>query len=308
MNTFTTTTVISGFTTIATCVALIGVYPASAQNVVVNGDFSEGADGWEVYFDGEASEVDIIDDEECPSDGSPGGCVLVTSNTTGYTNTLIFQPVTLIAGTPYEIDIQFRMLSEELEQFWGNLYLHDVAPQDGTDWTPPVLFAVNWWDGCGLEVDGSLRENACSGDPDTIVTAAGTPGEEVTYYVGFKFGTLVAEQSLAISLDDFVVQATATSTEAMAGLPESFAISTVYPNPFNPSTTAVLNVRDAGTYTIRLYDLLGQVVEERALNLSTPGQVEVPFQMDDQASGPYFVWVQHQATGHVATAKAMLVK
>jgi len=92
---------------------MTGALSARAQNVVVNSDFSQGADGWEVLFDGQSTEVDIIADEDCPADGSPGGCVYISANTTGYTNTLVYQPVTLIAGTPYRVDLQFRMLSEQ---------------------------------------------------------------------------------------------------------------------------------------------------------------------------------------------------
>ena len=130
----------------------------------------------------------------------------------------------------------------------------------------------------------------------------------MTYYLGFKFGTLVSDQSLAISLDDFVVESTTTDTEPVAELPNSFSISGVYPNPFNPSTMAVLDVREVGSYSLRVFDVLGRVVGQEEMVLSTPGHVEVPVDLRGQASGTYIIWIQHQGSGQVASAKALLVE
>ena len=593
-------------------IAVLGVSvpDAAAQNLLVNGDFSNGNEGW-TWWDmgGEVeAEVEFTDVPECPTNGTPGGCV-VLFGTGSYVNTLVWQEVTLIAGTPYRVDGQFRSLVESISNFWGQLYLSDDPPVEFQDWTPggntEMQFGFNWWNGCdGVGIDGTFSEHACEGRLDPIFVPPGTPGEEVTYYIGFKVG-VNEMNTFAVSIDDIsielaaetfaiasfstepsgralvdetiifdasessasgtitdyawdfgdgttasgvtaehayaelgeyevqlivtsddgaadtlasdvtvwegiglpenplqipmapsipaidgemeaawdgaqhvsvathtnndppsspedltvdayvmwdadnfyiffdivddslhndsgntweddapefyldggnekdslydandeawelgwdnttitgrgagraqggemasltkadgtgytveammpwsnigvapvvgdmigfeaaindddsgsgrdtklawfsppgndnawqwsyiwgnaiLVEAISSAAEPEAGIPGTFALEGVYPNPFNPSTTAILAVREAGDYTVRLFNVLGQLVEERQLTAQAPGRVQIPFDLAGRASGTYLVWVQHRASGRVVTAKAMLLK
>ncbi|HEX7069308.1 MAG TPA: T9SS type A sorting domain-containing protein, partial [Rhodothermales bacterium] len=86
------------------------------------------------------------------------------------------------------------------------------------------------------------------------------------------------------------------------------AIESVYPNPFNPTTTALVSVRDLGNYDVRVYNVLGQLVEERTIEVQTRGQIEVGFDFAQRASGLYLIQMEHKATGKTVTARAMLLK
>ena len=105
-----------------------------------------------------------------------------------------------------------------------------------------------------------------------------------------------------------LVETIQVAAEDDTQLPDRFAIESIYPNPFNPAATAVVSVRQTGAYTLQVYNVLGQLVETRALDVQVPGQLEVALDFSDRASGVYFISVENRATGAVATARAMLVK
>ena len=91
-------------------------------------------------------------------------------------------------------------------------------------------------------------------------------------------------------------------------MPERFAIESVYPNPFNPSTTAVVSVREVGDYDVRIYNVLGQLIEKRMITAQIPGRMEVSLDFGRFASGLYMISVKNMQTGKIATAKAILTK
>lgn len=97
-------------------------------------------------------------------------------------------------------------------------------------------------------------------------------------------------------------------TEGTAELPERFEIHSVYPNPFNPSTTAIVHVREIGDYDVRIYNVLGQQVDVRRVQAQVPGVMEVSLDFGRYASGLYMISIENLQTGTVATAKAMFLK
>lgn len=201
----------------ASCLALCALLSlnqiASAQNVVVNGDFSEGETGWTIYqMQPEGTtpgEVFFDDTEECPTGGSPGGCAFMFgTGTLEQVEVLLFQEITLIAGTPYVVDAQFRYLAETAIQNWSELYLGDVAPANYQNWTGFSHWSFNAYEGCsGLGVDGKFSEHACQGRQTLEFLPPGDPGTELTYYVGVKSGMWQGEH-FALAIDDVTVAET----------------------------------------------------------------------------------------------------
>ena len=200
------------------CTALVvscAVWTATgsiAQNAVVNGDFSEGATGWTVYQmqpQGTiAGEVTFEDAEECPTNGSPGGCAFMFGTGPEAVEVLLWQEITLIAGTPYLVDAQFRYLADDAFQNWSELYLGDEAPVDFQNWLGFSHWSFNWYEGCsGLGVDGLFSEHACQGRQTLEFVPPGDPGTEVTYYVGIKSG-MWQGQHFALAIDDLTVART----------------------------------------------------------------------------------------------------
>jgi hypothetical protein len=92
-------------------------------------------------------------------------------------------------------------------------------------------------------------------------------------------------------------------------LPQTFSV-TNYPNPFNPSTKICLALPEASAWTVKIYNVAGQLVNEFS-DYSEAGTVEVMWNGTDNsgsavASGIYFY--KAQAGQYTATRKMILMK
>ncbi len=100
-----------------------------------------------------------------------------------------------------------------------------------------------------------------------------------------------------------------TSGQSFLGVsaPDAFILEQNYPNPFNPSTSIQYRIKESGTVTVRVYDMLGRVVATLANGPHAAGKHEVQWDASHLASGTYFYRIE--AHGKVlATKKALLVK
>ncbi|MDZ4723001.1 MAG: T9SS type A sorting domain-containing protein [candidate division Zixibacteria bacterium] len=88
-------------------------------------------------------------------------------------------------------------------------------------------------------------------------------------------------------------------------LPGKFALNQNYPNPFNPKTIISFDLPKGGDYTLTIYNVAGQAVEE-INNSSLPGKVVYEWNATRYASGVYFYKVV--SGEHTATKKMMLLK
>lgn len=70
------------------------------------------------------------------------------------------------------------------------------------------------------------------------------------------------------------------------GLPTSYSLSQNYPNPFNPSTVIKFNLPSAGEYSLAIYNITGQKVEEFS-GYSSAGEVTVEWDATGFSSGIY---------------------
>ncbi|MFH0736706.1 MAG: T9SS type A sorting domain-containing protein [bacterium] len=74
--------------------------------------------------------------------------------------------------------------------------------------------------------------------------------------------------------------------------PEDFEITSVYPNPFNPSTTIYYKLNKGGHVELKVFDMLGQDVIT-LLDLSQiSGEHKIIWDAKNMASGPYIVQLQ----------------
>lgn len=207
---------------------MLAAFPAAtalAQNAVVNGDFSEGETGWTIYQmlpeTASPGEIFFDDTPDCPTNGSPGGCAFMFgTDDLGEVEVLLWQEITLIAGTPYTVDAQFRYLAETAVQNWAELYLGDVEPINNQKWLGFAHWSFNAYEGCsGLGVDGKFSEHACQGRQTLEFVPPGDPGTELTYYVGIKAGMWQGGH-FALAVDDITV-ASASGTFAVANFSSS---------------------------------------------------------------------------------------
>lgn len=71
-------------------------------------------------------------------------------------------------------------------------------------------------------------------------------------------------------------------------IPQEFSLSDNFPNPFNPATTIRFTMPEAGTVTLKVYDVAGKEVAVLANGEVSAGSHDVTFRANDLPSGLYF--------------------
>jgi len=79
------------------------------------------------------------------------------------------------------------------------------------------------------------------------------------------------------------------SEDGPAELPASVELESAYPNPFNPSTTAVYSLPTPARVELSLHDLVGRVVRRVDLGYLPAGRHETPIDAGGLASGVYLL-------------------
>lgn len=121
-------------------------------------------------------------------------------------------------------------------------------------------------------------------------------------YPFFSSNTIIVS---SISEGLFVLQATnqrsRVSTEEEAEVPESFHLSSVYPNPFNPNALVTLSLAEAQAVRIAAYDLTGREVALLHEGRLPVGAHDFRFEAGHLPSGVYAI----KAIGAGATQVSM---
>jgi hypothetical protein len=76
--------------------------------------------------------------------------------------------------------------------------------------------------------------------------------------------------------------------DGLPALPGTFALHQNYPNPFNPSTTIGYEVPSNSKVTLKVYDVLGRLVETLVDRVQDAGRYTITFDGNNLASGIYF--------------------
>lgn len=103
----------------------------------------------------------------------------------------------------------------------------------------------------------------------------------------------------------FTFQATGIKTRPEA-VPAKFNLSNNYPNPFNPSTVINVTLNKAGMTSLKIYNVLGELVKVVSQGYEAPGVYKYTVNMDNMASGVYFYTLQQGS--NIMTKKMMLLK
>ena len=72
-------------------------------------------------------------------------------------------------------------------------------------------------------------------------------------------------------------------------IPKDYALSPVYPNPFNPSATVRFDVPEVSRVELQVYDVTGKLVETLLDDKMTAGQHQFTWQPQELATGTYFL-------------------
>lgn len=85
-----------------------------------------------------------------------------------------------------------------------------------------------------------------------------------------------------------------------------FNLGNNYPNPFNPTTTIKVTLAKSGMMSLRIYNVLGQLVKVVDQGMKAPGVYRYDVNMDTFASGVYFYRLQQG--NNFMTKKMLLLK
>ncbi len=133
-------------------------------------------------------------------------------------------------------------------------------------------------------------------------------------HIRFRLKTDAMLGDLGIHFDNIEVLrgVDLTSPQHPSPFPTKFALSKVYPNPFNPTTTIAYDAPGSGPIEFTIHNVLGQVVWSTTESVPTPGRYELRWNGVSNSdvpltSGVYFV--RMSAKGNlVGTRKLMLLK
>jgi len=89
-------------------------------------------------------------------------------------------------------------------------------------------------------------------------------------------------------------------------IPNEFRLYNNYPNPFNPVTKIRFDIPEAGTVTVKVFDIAGREAAVLVNSELKAGRYELPFDASSLSSGVYFYKIS--AGGFTDTKKMMLVK
>jgi len=97
-----------------------------------------------------------------------------------------------------------------------------------------------------------------------------------------------------------------TLSAEIVSVPSVFGLSSAYPNPFNPSTSVELSVPSEGFVSVKVYNLMGQVVSTLHEGNLTANSYNFAWNAEDMASGMYLL--KAESAGSIAIQKIMLMK
>ena len=79
------------------------------------------------------------------------------------------------------------------------------------------------------------------------------------------------------------------------GIPVLFALSQNYPNPFNPETRIDYTIPKQQNVSLRVYNMLGEMVQELLNEIKPPGSYSVTFDASNLPSGIYIYRIQAES-------------
>lgn len=90
---------------------------------------------------------------------------------------------------------------------------------------------------------------------------------------------------------------------------EVFDVS-AFPNPFNPETTIRYSLPESGHVTVKIFNMLGELVKELADEDQLKGEHSIKFNGSNLSSGIYILTISysHGGKNHFASRKLMLIK
>jgi hypothetical protein len=97
---------------------------------------------------------------------------------------------------------------------------------------------------------------------------------------------------------------TPTNVAGANPVPEKYSLAQNFPNPFNPSTTIIYSLPEAGQVSIKIYDILGREVRNLVNEYKTSGSYYTIFNAHGLSSG---VYIYRLTAGNYSAVKKLLL-
>ena len=150
------------------------------------------------------------------------------------------------------------------------------------------IFAATYFDGifCSTNDGASWSSVNVGFPPHTTVTSLTV--NDSNLFAG-TYGNGVWRRPLS----EMVTAVPVSSNE----LPKKFSLEQNYPNPFNPTATIGYDLPTTSRVSLKVYNLLGQVVATLASGIEEAGIKSVLWNASDFASGVYFYRIDAVSIG-----------
>jgi len=123
-------------------------------------------------------------------------------------------------------------------------------------------------------------------------------------------GRALAQTAVTLDANAITSPVYVTAVENTEIMPQEFSLMQNYPNPFNPSTKIQYTIANAGSVSLKVYNVLGREVATLVNGHQEVGSYTVPFGINSGtlglSSGVYFYRLE--AGSFVSTKKLMLIK
>ncbi|MDP8206538.1 MAG: right-handed parallel beta-helix repeat-containing protein [Candidatus Electryonea clarkiae] len=181
--------------------------------------------------------------------------------------------------------LPFNLISPENEYISTSLEITleweaTTDPDEGDEFSYQVFVSTD---------SSNLIENL---EVDTTVTSVTFTGENgATYWWTVKAQDIHSDGTWADEIRNFSIEIDAVDQISSSTIPQKFEISSVYPNPFNPTLVAVIGLPQTSHLKVSIFNVLGEQVAIVADNRFSSGYHRFTFNADELSSGIYFMHV-----------------
>ncbi len=181
--------------------------------------------------------------------------------------------------------------------FWTDLY-HSASSDGGITWE---------YGGTASNVPD--KSDTYGTSAQYLRTVSSTVFADITF---MKDSTTGVGPFDGILTDNPIMYALVNTGDMLTGIGgeigkvESFTLYQNYPNPFNPVTKISYRMKEAGNVTLKVYDVLGNLVTTLINSEINAGLHEINFNAENLASGIYYY--QLRSGGFLETRKMILLK
>lgn len=228
--------------------------------------------------------------------------IAVTKGGVGVFNVFTFDP---LFADGDNLDLTLAASSPAYYSGVDNVHLGDLRWATNTPTTAPLNMTI---DGNGtVEYDPERLGLTFPSGTEVTLTAVPDSGYAFIEWQGDVTGSdNPATLTVSGKKDVVAVFDVSSDIESEESIPVVYSLDQNYPNPFNPSTTISFSLKNQGTTSLVIYDVLGREIATLVNKEMNVGKYNFTFDANQLSSGIYYY--QIKSGDFVATKKMMLLK